>query len=171
MPLPRALAPVAVVLLLVPGCGRKTDLAAVPDTLSTRPVEFESTALGFKLQLPPAWRGHHVAIERTGGEGEQVYPSSLGSVQFDYQPQAAGLAPVTLLSVVVYERSDWEAVLDEPGPPAGERLATVGDRVYVLVQAQPDPYDPASADGRAFEGMRLPFSEVKAAFTATGQAP
>jgi hypothetical protein len=129
--------------------------APVADTAAAEQLHFNSIIAGFDFDIPQSWERRYTVSERAEPD---EFPKARHLVEFMYLPDE-GDQPPTMLAVLVYAASDWNAVR---GSSAGEVVAKKDGLVWVALPAGKDTlFKPGSADAQRFEARRVTIEQVK----------
>jgi putative lipoprotein len=127
---------------------------------------------GVRFDRPPTWSSERVAVRvRVGGDAAAEYPGAEYLVSMNYRAEQPGRVDASLCRFIVYPRDAWVRVGNEPGPPVGTPIDSVGAWVYVLSLPQANPYPEGSLDSDQFEAMRVTLDDVRSAFSIEGEGP
>jgi serine beta-lactamase-like protein LACTB len=125
---------------------------------------WESRDAGFSFAIPASWEERYGVATDAGEEAKSAHPKAMRAVSFRYIPTGRGREAERLVTFLAFPRADWESIAGEEGPPVGEIVVEKGDRVWVAVLPQSNPYPPGTPDAKGFDQMRLPIDRVRAGF-------
>ena len=135
-----------------------------PPSTSAQAV-YQSDEAGFRFALPASWQGGYRVDAKHGDAARAVQPGADHVVTFFYVPLAAGAHDEPLLRLMVLPRSQWTALSNQSGPPAGTVVSDRADRVYLASVPANNPYGAGTPDGRRFADMMPSIDEVRRQLT------
>lgn len=148
----------AVLLLLVAACDRAQVRSPGPDTPAA--VTLTRDPIAWAFDAPATWDDRVTMVDESVAPGALHYSARA----FIYSPSDTSIRPQSLLSVLVFNNTNWATVISESGPPPGDTIVTADGRVYVAALPQSNPFQAGSADAAAFDSMSVDMSYVRAAF-------
>ena len=155
--------------VVLAGCGSREE---PPREHSTALAPLVSREAGIRFMPPLRWSRDRVVLTELRADSAAVkLTGAIHGVSFDYKAEQPGHRNQSLLRILVFDQTRFDALLAEGGPPAGEPIASVGDWVYVAALPQSNPYRAETLDADQFDAMRLSLEDVRAAFTIEGNGP
>jgi heat shock protein HslJ len=132
---------------------------------------FESRTRGIRFVIPAAWRhGWYEIREEYSLAPDTLQSKAQYSLTLSYLPVSTNRSGQVLTRILIFQKSDWKDILDEPGPPPGQTLRESDELVYVASPPQSNPFPPDSVDGIRYEAMYRSLNELFKSFT-TVQPP
>lgn len=144
---------------LVAGCGPRNETTA---NQAAPIAPYVSVETGFRFTPPDSWPPERYLVsELTGPAAAARQPGTLSIAEVQYQPVDLAHHPEVLLRIHVFPDSVWERLAHAAGSDSlGGVVARARGRTYLAATSQRSPYPDGSADGRAFQAMRLAISDV-----------
>lgn len=145
-------------LILVSACERAEVGTPGPDTPAV--VTLTNDPIAWAFDAPPTWDDRVTMVDESVAPGALHYSARA----FIFSPSDTSLRPQSLLSVLVFNNTNWARVTSEQGPPPGDTIVTADGRVYVAALPQSNPFETGSADAQAFDSMLVDMTYVRTAF-------
>ena len=111
----------------------------------------------FRLRIPARWAGLTRIDTLPTQERGDALP---GAVQYSYLPGKSHSE--VLVVVAVYDSGAWARVKADSGPPPGDSVAALHNRVYVVALPQSNPFASGTTDSTAFASLELTRAEAEA---------
>lgn len=160
---PRATLVVLCALAVVAGgCGQEPRWAGPQDPGLSSQAIYEHPQGGFSVALPRTWQGGYRIDAVSDSAAAARQPRAQHVVTFFYEPLAAATPEQPLLTLFVFAHADW-AALGGDTATVGRVVAQNADRVIVAARPARNPFDPASADARRFDTMRVTDEQLRSA--------
>lgn len=145
-------------LILVAACERAEVRTPGPDTPAV--VTLTNDPIAWAFDAPSTWDDRVTMVDESVAPGALHYSARA----FVFSPSDTSLRPQSLLSVLVFNNTNWATVTSERGPPPGDTIVTAEGRVYVAALPQSNPFEAGSADAQAFDSMSVDMPYVRTAF-------
>jgi hypothetical protein len=158
------LAGFGLIVMALAACDGERRPAGPQDPGLSSQVVYEHPEGRFSVAVPRTWQGGYRIDAVSGAAAQARQPMAQHVVIFYYVPLAAATPEQALVTLSVFKPRDWASL--EAGPPApGTVVAHDTERVVVAMVPTRNPFDPASADARRFDAMRLTDQLVRSAVT------
>lgn len=115
----------------------------------------------FRFRLPAKWKERYQIAETKPEMLKTLLSAAAYMTEFWYLPVDSAFIPQALLGIVAVPNEEIDALLAEPGPPAGEVLGKGARYTYLASLPQSNPFVPGSADYKNFQAMELTLQEIK----------
>ena len=148
--------------IAVGGCGQEPRWAGPQDPGLSSQAIYEHPQGGFSVALPRTWQGGYRIDAVSDAAAAARQPRVQHVVTFFYEPVAAATPEQPLLTLFVFAHADW-AALGSDAATVGTVVAQNANRVIVAVRPGRNPFDPASADARRFDTMRVTDEQLRSA--------
>ncbi|MDX2193806.1 MAG: hypothetical protein NW201_10665 [Gemmatimonadales bacterium] len=131
-----------------------------------RPFTFASPELGWRVQLPAAWRGRVETSSALGPLAATQVPRAEQVAEFLYQPADTSLRAVTLLRLAAFPAEAWQA-LGARRAAAGDSIGAAGGTVVAARLLAGGGYPAGTPDAVALDALRAPLAldSLRAGFT------
>lgn len=149
--------------IVVAACGQEPRPAGPQSPGLSSQAFYENPEASFGVALPRTWRGGYRIDAVSGDAAAARHPRAQHVVTFHYAPLATATPEQPLLTLFVFAPADWGALGREASPAIGTVVAQDAGRVIVAALPTRNPFDPASADARRFDTMRVTDEQLRAA--------
>ncbi len=131
------------------------------------PCIFFDLEKGFQLQIPVDWPVRRMDVfTETGPAANARETGATRWLSFNYLPEDPSYPQVALLTLAVFDRSDWHDRALAGDPPGLEVAATASHTAVASVPSD-NPYPVASRDAEIFGALVPSFEEASLILTAT----
>lgn len=122
---------------------------------------YQHPGAGFRFRIPSKWKARCRAAETKPEMLKSLLPEAAYMAEFWYLPLDSTFIPQALLAIAAVPNENIDALLAEPGPPAGEVLGKGARYTYLASLPQSNPFVPGSEDYKNFQAMELNLQEIK----------
>lgn len=122
---------------------------------------FHHPGAGFRFRIPSKWNARYQIVETKPEMLKTILPAAAYMVEFWYLPVDSAYIPQALLAIAAIPNENIDALLAEPGPPAGEVLGKGARYTYLASLPQSNPFVPGSEDYKNFQAMEVNLGEIK----------
>lgn len=122
---------------------------------------FHHPGAGFRFRIPSQWKERYQIVETKPEMLKTILPAAAYMVEFWYLPVDSAYIPQALLAIAAVANENIDALLAEPGPPAGEVLGKGSGYTYLASLPQSNPFVSGSEDYKNFQAMELTLQEIK----------
>jgi hypothetical protein len=131
------------------------------------PCIFFDLEQGFQLQIPVDWPVRRMdVLTETGPAANARETGATRWLSFNYLPEDPSYPQVALLTLAVFDRSDWYQRALE-GEPPGLEVAATASHTAVAAVPRANPYPLESRDAEIFSALVPSFEEASLILTAS----